>query len=155
MQPDLSQRLQNENKVETKSAKLNRETVVSAELLTKKLSTNEGLTMKKMFGGHGVFHDRKMLGIADSKGNYFFKANETNKADFEQKRSVQYSRIRYYGVPNQIFTNPEDLITWAQKPIDASKQISQQLPISTHSGERVIIDNSTTSFFFEVGLGRL
>jgi DNA transformation protein len=69
--------------VETKSAKLNRETIVSAELLTKKLSAIEGLSMKKMFGGHGVFHDQKIFGIADSKGNYFFKANEINKADFE------------------------------------------------------------------------
>ena len=38
-----------------------------------------------MFGGHSVFHEAKMFGIVDSKGNYFFKVDETNKADFEQK----------------------------------------------------------------------
>ena len=59
----------------TKSAKLNRKAIVCAELLTKKLNAIEGLTMKKMLGGHDVFHDPKMFGIADSEGNYYFKAN--------------------------------------------------------------------------------
>ena len=77
----------------TKGTKLNRVAIVSAELPTKKLNTIEGLTKKKMFGRHGAFHEGKIFGVLDSKGDYSFKGNETNKTDFEQKESVKHSRI--------------------------------------------------------------
>ena len=105
----------------TKGAKLNQESILSAELLSKKLSAIEGITMKKMFGGHGVFHDDKMFGMVDSKGNYLLKVDETNKADFELKGSVKHSRMPYYEIPTEIFDNQDDLVNWARKAINASK----------------------------------
>ena len=43
-----------------KGKKLSQESVISAELLLEKLSQIGGLTSKKMFGGHGIFHEGKM-----------------------------------------------------------------------------------------------
>lgn len=102
-------------------AKLNRESILSAELLAKKLSAIEGISMKKMFGGHGVFHDDKMFGMVDSKGNYLLKVDETTKADFIQKGSVKHNRMPYYDLPAQIFENQDELVNWARKAIKASK----------------------------------
>jgi len=66
-----------------------------------------------------------MFGIVDSKATTF-KTNKTNKTGFKQKAAVKHRRMRYYEVPDQIFPNPDDLTTRAQKAIDASKQISHQ-----------------------------
>lgn len=104
-----------------KGDKLSRDAILSADLLSEKLSVIAGISTKKMFGGHGVFHEGKMFGIIDSKGNLFFKVNESNKADYEQKGASQHSRMPYFSVPKQIFDNQEDLILWAQKSIEASK----------------------------------
>ena len=80
---DLSWRHPNENSMRVKGAKQNQEAILSAELLAQKLGAIEDVGMKRMFGGTGVFHEGKMFGIVDSRGNYFFKVDETNKADFE------------------------------------------------------------------------
>ena len=37
------------------------------QLLADKLVQIEGITTKKMFGGHGVFHESKMFGLIDTK----------------------------------------------------------------------------------------
>lgn len=61
-----------------KGSKLSRDSTLMAELLRDKLEPIGGITIKKMFGGHGVFHEGKMFGIVDYKGQCYFKANETN-----------------------------------------------------------------------------
>lgn len=104
-----------------KGAKQNQEAILYAELLAQKLGAIEGISMKRMFGGHGVFHEGKMFGIVDSRGNYFFKVDETNKVDFELKGSVKHSRMPYYEVPAQIFDYQDELVKWARKAIEASK----------------------------------
>lgn len=103
-----------------KGDKLNRESILSAELLSEKLSEIAGITTKKMFGGHGVFHDGKMFGMVDSKGNCFFKVDETNKADYEQMGAIKHSRMPYYSIPQQLFDKQDDLIAWAKKSIAVS-----------------------------------
>lgn len=104
-----------------KGDKQNQDSILCAELLTEKLKPITGISTKKMFGGHGIFHEGKMFGIVDSKGNSFFKVNAANKPDYEKNGAVQHSRMPYFSIPNQIFNNQEDLITWAKKSIEASK----------------------------------
>jgi len=45
---------------------MNQDSVLSAELELEKLSSIEGVSPKKMFGWHGLFHESKMFGIIDS-----------------------------------------------------------------------------------------
>jgi DNA transformation protein len=49
-----------------KGDKMNQDSVLSAELELEKLSSIEGVSPKKMFGWHGLFHESKMFGIIDS-----------------------------------------------------------------------------------------
>jgi len=101
-----------------KGKKLSQESVITAELLLEKLSQIGGITRKKMFGGHGIFHEGKMFAIVDPKGQSYLKANKSNKGDFEAFGSHKHSRMPYFSIPEKIFNDPESLVKWANKSID-------------------------------------
>lgn len=67
-----------------KGSKLTKDSTLMAELLRDKLESIGGIKTRKMFGGHGIFHEGKMFGMVDSNGQGFLKANERNKAEFEE-----------------------------------------------------------------------
>ncbi len=104
-----------------KGDKLTKESVFSAELLTEKLASIGGITTKKMFGGHGIFHDGKMFGIIDSKGICFLRINETTQSDYEENGGVRHSRMPYFSLPEQIFNDLDKFLIWAKKSIEISK----------------------------------
>lgn len=104
-----------------KGNKMSRDTVLAAELLAEKLQSIDGIATKKMFGGHGVFHNGKMFGIVDSKGNYFFKVNDTNVSDYENLGAMKHSRMPYFAIPEDIFNDHDQLLVWAKKSIEVVK----------------------------------
>jgi DNA transformation protein len=104
-----------------KGDRLTRDSVISAELLVEKLGVIDGITSKKMFGGHGIFHEGKMFGLIDSKGKAFMKVDDTNRADFEVVNASQHSKMPYFSIPNAILNDQEALVEWAEKSISASK----------------------------------
>ncbi|NNE54951.1 MAG: TfoX/Sxy family protein [Flavobacteriales bacterium] len=104
-----------------KGDKMTSDSVISAELLVEKLAPVGGITSKKMFGGHGIFHDGKMFGIIDSKGKAFFKVSDATKGDYEAAGGEQHSRMPYYSIPVKVFGDDDKLKTWAEKAIQDSK----------------------------------
>lgn len=90
-------------------------------LLVSKIIGIEGVTNKKMFGGHGIFHDGKMFGLIDSKGNCFIKADDTTRHDYLEKGSEQHSRMPYYSLPEDVVEDAELLVTWIEKAMEISK----------------------------------
>lgn len=104
-----------------KGDKLSQESVISAEVLVAQIEPIEGITSKKMFGGHGIFHDGKMFGIIDSKGKAFFKIDDTTKGQYEEKGAAKHSRMPYYSIPQEILDNQTMLMEWAQTAIQISK----------------------------------
>lgn len=105
-----------------KGSKHSEEVALAAELFLEKLGSIDGVTSKKMFGGHGIFHEGKMFGIVDSKGNYFLKADEALKPEFLEMGSEQHSRMPYYSIPNAILTSHDELISLAHKSIATIKK---------------------------------
>lgn len=94
---------------------------LSADLLLEKLSPIGGITSKKMFGGHGIFHDNKMFGMVDSKGQPFLKTNESVEQDFIKKGSIRHGKMPYHTIPDEILKSTSELIELAKKSIDLSK----------------------------------
>ncbi|WP_425392671.1 TfoX/Sxy family protein [Ekhidna sp.] len=99
-----------------KGDKHTNEAQLSAELIIKKLSEIGGITSKKMFGGHGIFHDEKMFGMIDSKGNPALKVDEELEKKYIKMASTKHGKMPYYAVPNEIF-NSDEFIDWAKKSI--------------------------------------
>jgi len=104
-----------------KGDNLTQDSVTAAEELVNKLNLISGISSKRMFGGHGIFHEGKMFALVDSKGQSFLKVDETNKSDFEEKDSFQHSRMPYFSIPDDVMNNPKLLIEWAKKSIAISK----------------------------------
>ncbi len=94
---------------------------LAAELLVSKLKPIEGVSSKKMFGGYGIFHDRKMFGIVDSKGQAYFKVGEANLHEYEEEGSLKHGKMPYYSIPEPILNDAESLLVWAKKSIEISK----------------------------------
>lgn len=104
-----------------KGDKSTSEAALQAELFLEKLSSLNGITGKKMFGGHGIFCDGKMFGIVDSKGQCFLKVDDSNKADFEAAGASSHGKMPYYTIPEDVFSNNDELSKWARKSIATAK----------------------------------
>ena len=104
-----------------KGDKLTQDSVLVAELLIEKLASIGGISSKKMFGGHGIFHEGKMFGIIDSSGQCYMKADNSNKDDYEAKGAHQHSRMPYFSIPDEVFKNQDELVSWANKSIAIAK----------------------------------
>ena len=104
-----------------KGDKLTQDSVLVAELMLDRLSSIGGITSKKMFGGHGIFHEGKMFGIIDSAGLSFMKADDGSRADYEGRGSTKHSRMPYFSIPEDVFQNPDIFVEWANKAIACSK----------------------------------
>ncbi len=104
-----------------KGDKLTSDSDISANLLVTKLESIGGVTSKKMFGGHGIFHENKMFGIVDSKGVCFLKTDETTLPDFEAANSDKHSRMPYYSIPLVVLKDQKKLMAWAKDSIRISK----------------------------------
>ncbi|NER14722.1 transcriptional regulator [Leptobacterium flavescens] len=104
-----------------KGDKLTNASVLAAEALVEQLNDIGSISSKKMFGGHGIFHEGKMFGIVDSKGQCYLKADKANKAEYEAAGSHQHSRMPYFSIPDAVLENREELLNWAKRSIDISK----------------------------------
>ncbi|NND77078.1 MAG: TfoX/Sxy family protein [Flavobacteriales bacterium] len=104
-----------------KGDKMTQGSVLSAEILLEKLVGLGDITSKKMFGGHGIFHEGKMFGIIDSKGKGFMKADEEMKEEMVNMGAEQHSRMPYYSISDAIFKDQNKLKALAKRSIDLSK----------------------------------
>lgn len=104
-----------------KGDKLTQDSILVAELLVDKLHTIGAISTKKMFGGHGIFHESKMFGIIDSKGTAFLKADNTSREIYEEKGADKHGKMPYYSIPEAILNNQDILMQWAKKSIEISK----------------------------------
>ncbi len=104
---------------------------VSAEYKSFISEMLEGLgpiRIRNMFGGAGVYLDDLMFGLILSE-NLFFKVDERNRADYvdEGQRPVSYEmasgkivEMSYYEVPERLYDEPDELVVWARKALDAA-----------------------------------
>ncbi|WP_420317940.1 TfoX/Sxy family protein [Ekhidna sp.] len=102
-----------------KGDKHTNEAQLSAELIVEKLSGIGGITSKKMFGGHGIFHDGKMFGMVDPKGKAALKVDEKLEKEYLEMGSTKHGKMPYYSIPDNIL-NSDEFVEWARKSIAIS-----------------------------------
>lgn len=82
---------------------------------------------RRMFGGHGLYHDGLMFGlIADDE--LFLKVDKESISEFEANglEAFQYTKngktfnMSYYRAPEEIFDDPEQALYWARLAFDAA-----------------------------------
>ncbi len=88
-----------------------------ADLLAERLKAIGDISLKKMFGGHGIFHKAKMFGIIDSKGRPYFKVNDSNAVDFEKSGAMKHGKMPYFSIPDSVLKDQKKLLEWATKAL--------------------------------------
>ncbi len=90
------------------------------DFVIEQLATLQGLRVRGMFGGFGLYQDEKFFGII-SGGALYFKTNDKTRADHEGRGSQPFQPSakqtlkNYYEVPSEILDDSHELVVWAEK----------------------------------------
>jgi DNA transformation protein and related proteins len=88
------------------------------------------VTVRRMFGGAGIYADDTMFGlIAD--GVIYFKTGESNAAMFERERLAPFTFSKrtgervvtsYRRMPDRLYDDPDELAVWARAALAVAQQ---------------------------------
>ena len=82
---------------------------------------------RKMFSGHGLYHDGVMFGLiadevlylkADESIAHYFEAKSLGQ--FEYSRRDKIVKMSYYLAPVEIFDEPEEAAKWARRSFEVA-----------------------------------
>ena len=92
------------------------------------------VTVKRMFGGAGVYCEGLMFGLVFD-GAIFLKVDETSIPDFEREgsRPFVYTRAKspdrvgrhslsYWRLPERLYDDPDELAVWAGRALAISQR---------------------------------
>jgi DNA transformation protein len=92
------------------------------------------VTVKRLFGGAGVYADGLMFALVFD-GVVFLKVDETNVADFEREgsRPFTYTRAKskgrvgraslsYWRLPERLYDDPDELAVWAARALGIAER---------------------------------
>lgn len=82
---------------------------------------------RRMFGGHGIYHDGVMFALV-AEDVLYLKADARNVGDFEREglEPFHYTKggrvveMSYYQAPEAIFEDPELAADWARRSFEAA-----------------------------------
>jgi DNA transformation protein len=87
------------------------------------------VTMKRMFGGAGLYADGLMFALVFD-GAIFLKADEASIPEFERERSAPFTYTRaksegrvgraslsYWRLPERLYDDPDELAVWAVRAL--------------------------------------
>jgi len=97
------------------------------DYVLEQLSAFGGVSARPMFGGNGLFRRGVMFGLI-AEGELFFKVDDSNRADFEAKKSEPFTyeargrkvALSYWFVPEDVIEEPATLKEWAVKAYDVA-----------------------------------
>jgi DNA transformation protein len=79
------------------------------------------VSARRMFGGHGIFHEGRMFGLVSGERLYL-KTDEESRAKFEAKGLMPFAYVRsgkltptsYVEAPPEIYEDREEAARWAR-----------------------------------------
>jgi DNA transformation protein len=91
-----------------------------------------GTTIRRMFGGHGVFRDGLMFAIL-SDDLLYFRVDAITQPRFEAERSEPFMyegkgrsvRLPYWRVPDWLFDEADAFLEWAQQSFAAARRAKE------------------------------
>jgi DNA transformation protein len=98
------------------------------DFLLDQLSAWGDVTVRKMFGGAGLYCEGLMFGlIADDV--IYLKVDDSNRKSFEDVGSTPFKPfpdkktvMSYYELPPDVLEDPEELAEWAERSLDIQRK---------------------------------
>ncbi len=105
-----------------------------AEFLREQLAPLGRITMRRMFGKTGVFCDGLMFGMVTDNMLYL-RVDDHNRAAFKEAESfppLSYEKkgctidlsFCFWRVPERLFDEPDELVTWARAALAAARRVA-------------------------------
>ena len=87
------------------------------------------ITSKRMFGGHGIYHQGLMFALV-ADDTLYLKTDDGNRADFEAldlpaftyEKNGKPVQLSFTQAPEEIFDEPELARAWAQSAFAAARR---------------------------------
>lgn len=82
---------------------------------------------RRMFGGHGLFHDGLMFGLV-ADDTLYLKADDDTVPHFEERGMERFAytkagkvvKLSYYTAPEEIFDDPSEAAVWGRRAFEAA-----------------------------------
>ncbi len=103
-----------------KGSKLSPEATKVCEQVVRDLAPLGSVSQRKMFGGYGIFESVAMFALVNSQGKVCLKADDSNRARFEDAGAVRHGRMPYFQVPAEVLANSLLLCDWARDSISVA-----------------------------------
>ncbi len=87
------------------------------------------VTVRRMFGGTGLFAGDTMLGLLDRDGVIYLKADAPLAVEFAREGSTQFTYRRqgrptalgFWRLPERLYDDPDELADWGRKALACAK----------------------------------
>jgi DNA transformation protein and related proteins len=88
------------------------------------------ITIKKMFGGKGIYADGLIIAVELSTDELYFKADDVSAPDFAKAGCKQWTyegkdktaAMPYWTIPEAAMDDTDELAVWARKASEASRR---------------------------------
>jgi DNA transformation protein len=94
-------------------AKAGQDAAGTCERVVKDLTPMGEVSIRKMFGGYGIFESSAMFALVNSKGDLFLKVDDTNRSRFDDAGAKQHGKMPYFRVPPEVMEDSDALLDWA------------------------------------------
>ena len=111
------------------------------EFLQDQLSRLGHVTVRRMFGGAGVYCDGLMFGLV-SDDTLYFRVDDGNRGAFEAEGLAPFTydgkgktiQLPYWRVPERLFDEPDEMIDWARAALAAARRVAAKKKSKLKSG---------------------
>jgi DNA transformation protein and related proteins len=94
------------------------------------------VTVRRMFGGEGIFADDRMIALVGSDDQMYLKTDETTRKAFTAEKYKPFSFKKggktidtaYCAVPDRLLDDPEEFAQWAKRAHDVARAASKKKP---------------------------
>lgn len=91
------------------------------DYLPETFSTFGAISIRKMFGGHGVYHEGIMIGLIADDMLYLKTDKQSEQAfialdlpQFKYPKANKFVGMSYYQAPAEALEDPDEMCHWAQ-----------------------------------------
>ena len=109
---------------------------MDAERIQDVFSAFGPVTVRRMFGGSGIYADGTMFALCDDDVIYL-KADDSLISDFKKAECGPFSYATkdgrrvltsYWQLPDGLYDDPEELARWAKRSLAAAQERAKQKP---------------------------
>jgi DNA transformation protein len=104
---------------------------MDADYLRDLFSSFRPVSVRRMFGGAGIYADGVMFALLSSGGTLYLKVDETNETDFAREnlppfapamKSGKHAVMPYRQMPERLYDDPDELAQWAGRALAAAQR---------------------------------